>query len=576
MGSYKTHINFLELELKKQTDDYISLVSTPVLTLLQLEEVFTAQFMKFDEGLIIVRFKSDKPVPRPGQYLTAVLLSDERRSYRSWDHISWADLRKHHQLAYSEAVCVWTKKYDGDFYIAGFRGIDLELAHKLVQNCLITFGPKEPPFSYLQNLVRIVSSCETNKKGAKFLDMGEQGLPHIPFSISEKKDIPGFIISQLELSDQVIIQGPPGTGKTYLVAEILKRLLEKGSRVLASSLTNRALMELARKEQLQTAIQSGNVFKSSLSADEQAMLPGLQPVKGVHNSLGALNLFSFFAASEIAADLGGLPPLFDYVIIDEASQALLATFEMLSRLGIKLILIGDTAQLPPVTSLNEDVIKKKGFEHYVNGLRTLCGDDSMPYFQLVRTYRLTKRAAAYTSFFYSNPLESCSPLNNKIVSIDSSSLLLNPLGGPILIKTEMTIGDDIPLNGIALIEKVVRKILSGESKSSVAVLAKTRKTVRAIQRYMAETDLLDTNDILVDTVERIQGLTCDYVVLFIPNSKMNLSLRASFFNVATSRARINTVIIADPAVTDYSIIDNSVKDYLKALDREQIISLVGG
>ena len=74
---------------------------------------------------------------------------------------------------------------------------------------------------------------------------------------------------------------------------------------------------------------------------------------------------------------------------------------------------------------------------------------------------------------------------------------------------------------------------------------------------------------MIDTVERIQGMTCDYCVYYIPNAMMQMSLDKSLFNVATSRATCSTIIVADVSIHN-SICDKHVKSYLEALTLSEI------
>ena len=110
-------------------------------------------------------------------------------------------------------------------------------------------------------------------------------------------------------------------------------------------------------------------------------------------------------------------------------------------------------------------------------------------------------------------------------------------------------------------------MLIEEKDFKVALIAKTKKAVRAIQKAVTATFGSDDR-ILIETVERIQGLTCDLTIFFIPNSSMNYSLKKPLFNVATSRATRHTIIIADKAITKYPIADKLVRDFIQKLNDE--------
>jgi superfamily I DNA and/or RNA helicase len=157
-------------------------------------------------------------------------------------------------------------------------------------------------------------------------------------------------LNQLELQDNLILQGPPGTGKTFLIADICKLLLNENKSVLVTALTNRALMELAEKDHLKPFLSEGRIFKTKVSVDENRELPELVNTKTVSPIPGSLILSTFYISSGEASQIGGTPP-FDYVILDESSQALLAMLAGSQQLGEKCLWIGDLKQMPAVVSL---------------------------------------------------------------------------------------------------------------------------------------------------------------------------------------------------------------------------------
>ncbi|WP_332912655.1 hypothetical protein [Algoriphagus boritolerans] len=69
---------------------------------------------------------------------------------------------------------------------------------------------------------------------------------------------------------------------------------------------------------------------------------------------------------------------------------------------------------------------------------------------------------------------------------------------------------------------------------------------------------------MVETIDRIQGLTTDFCIFFIPTESIPFALQANRFNVATSRAKLSTVIITDENIHSfYPLINNDVKTYLQ-------------
>ena len=81
----------------------------------------------------------------------------------------------------------------------------------------------------------------------------------------------------------------------------------------------------------------------------------------------------------------------------------------------------------------------------------------------------------------------------------------------------------------------------------LAILSKFKVSVKEIQKYFVinlnKSELPE--NIIIETVDRVQGLTVDYCIFFIPNASIQYSLASDLFNVATSRAIYSTIIIAD-------------------------------
>jgi superfamily I DNA and/or RNA helicase len=236
------------------------------------------------------------------------------------------------------------------------------------------------------------------------------------------------------------------------------------------------------------------------------------------------------------------------------------------RCGKKQIWIGDPKQLPPVTALSGDSLRKLKALPAITAIDTIAETANVPCFQLTETYRLTQRAADFTGFFYDNKLLSKS---NLVIEEDSLPeklrSLLTVAGGPLWIKTKMEIGEKAPKTAIIKVTELLNelKLFRPENKKpDIAVLSYFIPTVRVLQKEIAQR-VNGSGEILVDTVSRIQGLTCDICIYFIPNASLNFSLDNSVFNVATSRARYFTLIISDEAVEISG--SEEVKRFLKII-----------
>lgn len=572
------HRNFLEEELQAQTKAFNQKLNTSATFLLQeREELFVAQFLTFKDGEMILKFSTKRGLPRKGEYLYCFTVPKELRDFRNWGEKTYGDLVKE-KANFTETVCVWqapSKDKDGnlekDFYIAGFRGVELDFSVNIseAEKMILLLGPNKPPFEYIANLQKIVQT-NYSENVSLILDQDFLTTNWQPSLLDNNNDISNFILSQLALTDQVVLIGPPGTGKTYQIAEICKRLCGQGKSVLVTSLTNRALIEVIEKPALENMLDEGKVFKTKISTDEAKEFPRLEQTKEVNPQPGNLVLSTFFIASSEAVNLTDKPP-FDYVIVDEASQALLAMFGAAKLLGKKNIWIGDTKQLPPVVAINEDKVSKKNYDILVDGLKALSDTSSVPIFQLTETYRLPNRGSDYTGLFYNNSLKSKAKTDIRLSFPElpnDVNVFFNPQGGSTLIKTDLEVGNKKPKNALEIAKLLVAHLLTVNENLHISVLSNYIDTVKALQKSIYGS-IDDPKNLLIETVARIQGLTTDVTIFVIPNSGYNHSLEKRLFNVATSRAKRHTIIISDKnIISSYPHLDEDVKMYLQKLNDE--------
>lgn len=569
--SRQVHWRFLEEELRAQTEAFKQKLDTSALFLLQdREELFVAQFLKFQDGEMILKFSNKRGLPRQGEYLYCFTVQKELRDYRNWDNKTYGDLVKA-KTNYSEIVCIWqAPSNEKDFSIAGFRVVELDFSTHIqdAEGMILLLGPNKPPFEYIANLQKIVQN-ESNESVNRILDQDFSFYDWTPSLLDNKKDISYFVLTQLALQDTLIVQGPPGTGKTYLIAEICEKLCQQGKTVLVTALTNRALIEIIEKPALQSLLEEHRIFKTKLSVDEARAIKDLQQTKDVSPQPGNLILSTFYIISGQASQTFNEPP-FDYVIVDEASQALLGMFGGAKLLGKKNIWIGDTKQLPPVVALSDDKVNRKNYGALVDGLKALSDNASMPIFQLTDTHRLTERAASYTSIFYKGSLNSRAKKDIRL-SFDETAFdirkYFNSQGGPTLIKTDLKVGDYKPKQALKLATELVMHLLSTNEKLHISVLTYFIETTKALQKSIFQTVGYHKN-LLIETVSRVQGLTTDITIFVVPNSSYHRSLENRLFNVATSRSKRHTIIIADKNILTRSQVDNEVKQYLQKLDNE--------
>lgn len=559
----KDYENFLLTEIDSQVKEYETLVNTRALVLKARGDVFVGKFLTIHEnGSAVFKVRNSEDMPRKGSFWTCSYFIGPMGSFKNWGDNSWIELRRDYQRMFCDCSCQWVAKSDDpEFCLIGIHGLDMEFVSVLEEEKpIISFGPKDPPLEYLYNLLDIVR-CTNSPKAKQILGYEQDEKPWHPRLVAAEEDFSELMEGFLSESDIAVIQGPPGTGKTYRMASLASGLLEKGNSVLVTALTNQALMELAKKKDLELQVKDGLVSKTSLTYDEIRALPGLLPVlKNECNSRkGHLTLASFYISSGWAKKYG--KAMFDYIIMDEASQALLPMIAAARSLGSKIILIGDQNQLSPIVITNEDVISRKGWGEMISGFKTVCRYFDFPSAMLKDSFRLTKRAAAFTGVFYNGQLDS----RSNIESVPSSNPVLELAGGPVFVPIDMEYGNKADSRSVTTIVKFVDALRQENPKAQIAVLSKFRESVREILHGFITQSAIGINDALrVDTVDKVQGLTVDYCIFFIPNSSVRYSLCEDLFNVATSRAIYNTIIFGNRSIMTENM-PGKVRDFLSQL-----------
>lgn len=555
---------FLEDELKAEVKEFDDQLKTIASFLMEKGEVFTAQFLSFsDSGEMIVRFSASRPIPRKGEYLYCMTLHKELRNHKNWGDRTYGDLIKD-KTNQTETVCNWTwPSDDPKFVLAGFVGIDCEFARWIADTpkVVLVMGPNKPPYEYIAHL-QLLTLHKKSLALNSVLDINYQPSDWNPILLNNKHNIPSFLQMQLNMTSSLILNGPPGTGKTFHISQLVANLCTEGFSVLVTALTNRALMEIAKKGSMGRLLEAGKVYKTKITTDENKEVPHLRLEKNIVPKKGCVILSTFYITSGVAADTL-FDYTFDYVVMDEASQALLPMIGASKMLGAKTLFVGDIKQLPPVVQLKNSKITERNYSGLIEGLRTITDSSIYPTYQLTESYRLTDRGTKYTGEFYGQSLKSRS--DNQIVD-SYGSFFLNNNGGPTLLKTDMEIGDLKDETLLKLTLAVVDYIHKQDKKCEIAVLTCMKETVRALQSRT--NSRIKSTKILIDTVARVQGLTTDICIYAIPNTHYLRSLEPRLFNVATSRARRQTIIIADKEIMGYSRMNADVRRYLDNLNQE--------
>lgn len=548
------HINLLQKELRIQLLEWEKVLNQYAVKLFQKQELLLCKYIGIDEarGNVLLEFnhKINFP-PRKNEHYTCFLTDHHLQHVKGWGSLQYKDLRTQQKIKFDAKVIF--VKYSKETSIVGISGINQEQKERLEKQLLVFLGPTDPPLHYLQNLIEFLKISNENHELFN-ISINENNWN--PALIGAEVDIVATLQTDLLESGICVIQGPPGTGKTYRMAGFINAVVTLGYSVMVTALTNRALIELAEKEQMRPLLEAGKVFKTNLTISEQKnkKIAGIKPLRKILQDTPSVLLTSYYTMSNIAVN-SIQNDYFDYVIVEEASQAYLSTIALARKVGKKCILVGDIAQLPPIFHMSYPIDHPNNYHWMVNGLACVSASNKqIAQYILKDSFRLSKAAVNSTNVFYDDILTSKSDIH-----FPQNSDIANFFGhnGGIRIKTfHFKKRTEIPIEIEALITKSISTILQNDKKAAIAVLAFNRNTVNILSKIVY-TKFSDPNNLTVDTIDRIQGLTTDFTLFVIPFDAFGGALNQNRFNVATSRARKGTLILADSTI--YEVVRNSKK-----------------
>lgn len=258
-----------------------------------------------------------------------------------------------------------------------------------------------------------------------------------------------------------------------------------------------------------------------------------------------LDCFPFVVSTNVScAKLGRADPIFDLLIMDEASQCSNAVALMPLSRSKRALLVGDQNQLQPVVVMNEvknaqlvhtfDIPSCYDYKHN-SILSTLLKIDPLSKFILLHEhYRCNDKIINFSNQkYYDNELKLCSQLRNvdalKLIDVKSS------------FKNERNTSREE-------VECIVQEIRQSNTRD-IAVITPFRKQANLISRTLNE---LGMDYVKVGTIHTFQGDEKQKIILSsgisegMQSGSYNwLKNNQELLNVATTRAKENLVLITD-------------------------------
>lgn len=574
-------ISFLTWQIKEHELAFLSYLKKPMNQHFREKSAFCGKIWGVDEkrGTLIIRFHKGL-APRLKSALAAFVFSGVPNvdDLAKWT-FNYQYFRENYIKAGTDISPIfYLSSEEKNYSYIGCRDIEAGFFNSILKALnegkkpSIILAEKDPPIQYLLNLRDFISDYP---KDETLNIQIEKSLDEWQPNNLDTEDNKSTVINSLENVEEVIIQGPPGTGKSHLIAAITEKFLSKGNTVCITALTNKALMEVAEKPGIKHWIESESVFKTNLTFDEKSKLRKLQRAENLSIGKGELLLSTYYKLSDWYKKDNSeaqrrIKPIYDLVIIEEASQSFLATIAAFKLLARKVLIVGDPLQLPPIV-INESsaLTIHPRIMDFAKGLETYVANANKTSFILTKSYRLSSMASKQTGIFYKNKLTSVQKDKKTIISVDEFKKFISSDGSAKLAYLPLISGGDRPANAIDFVVKLASDLVSRNPGFELAILSPFKATVLALQEKISEV-VDDFSNLTIETIDRIQGLTADFTIFVLVLSNPSFAMNLNRFNVATSRAKSGTLIITDRDYARFMGIDPLVTKYLSSLESTTI------
>ena len=576
----KNYQEFFLDQVKEAEMEQKTIIKSPVNQLVKKEEIVVGYVDHVNDktGHVVFKFPKDKS-PRLKVQKSILVVKKTAKTDLGTKISDWActflDFCKnseYHSATSDVIPLYYIKKNDPNYDYVGCTGISVQLYDLFKKTTasgksltIMMFSPF-PPVEYYNNLVNFLEVYQDMPQlliepKMDFKDWHPEELSYNP---NNETAIPEKIMETLSAESCCVLQGPPGTGKSYTIAHIIAEYLNANKTVCVTTMANKGLVELVQQPPLKQYLEKGLISKTNLSADERKHIKGLKPAKkGFVIPAGELlcstnYVLSYAYNSENMSE--GVLPQYDLVIIEEASQTFLASLLAFRQLGHQCLIVGDPMQLPPiVTNAQKSIYKAWNVGTQIEGLKTLVLGTDIKAFRIVTTFRLTPKSANLTAVFYNNRFSS---VQKERIAFNGCPTEFFPIeGGTLYYQTNDFTNGVISGAGLNIIQNILYNIECYYPERSIAIITPFKESVKQLQKeFLTESTI---KELTIETIDRIQGMTVDYAILYIPGRNPGFALDERRFNVATSRSRSTTLIISDIPLTDFHSMSGKVSKYLR-------------
>ncbi|XP_054168216.1 DNA replication ATP-dependent helicase/nuclease DNA2-like [Oppia nitens] len=400
------------------------------------------------------------------------------------------------------------------------------------------------------------------------------------------------ILSALSTDSYILIQGMPGAGKTQTIVALIRLLVALEQSVIITSYTHSAVdnILLKLKEYKIDFLRIGSekrVNPELLSYTNASKTSSFKTLE---------QLLSFYSSTQVVATtcygVSSHPlfkrKVFDYCIVDEASQVLLPACLGPLFYCNRFLLVGDSRQLPPV--VQNEKAKQLGLDQ---SLFVLLQNETNTR-DLTIQYRMNSEIMRLSNELTYNGVLMCATLdvcNQTLVSSDLTYLVQNNWitkviqndlsNSVIFIETDLISAPEIRDQKGKVFNEIESKIIKIIVKNLLKYFVITTQQIGVISPYQKQVgflrDTITLDGLEVNTVDQFQGRDKDVIIYSCVKSNTNESVGNNEIlnderrlNVAITRAKKKLVIIGNKSTL------NKYKPFHKLfniLRNDQILSL---
>ncbi|MCU4971134.1 AAA domain-containing protein [Halobacteria archaeon AArc-m2/3/4] len=412
----------------------------------------------------------------------------------------------------------------------------------------VTYDRQLDAVEYAQN--HPIASILTGSKPVQFSHQFVANTRELDKDLYRNKRQKEGIEKALNAEILACLQGPPGTGKTRVIVELARRLVLADKRVLITAETNAAVDNILIGSSDKFEADTDSLLHYHLENEIHAARTNLDGEE-VHSLAREHFADCSPEAAEVVASTNSSSAKlgidsFDYVIIDEATQASIPSSLIPIVRGEITILVGDHKQLPPFSQL-QNKTQESLFERLYaeNGL---YGPDIGTRFNI--QYRMDEKIAEFPSReFYEGDLKTAGSAGNIRGQLDMLPMGIFEVNGDYE-EGGMSKFNPKEAEHVERMVKMLRK--KGLQDSEIGVAAAHRKQAEHIKDRLNQAGIGNLQELRVNTFDSFQGSERDAMILSFTrsNERGNIGFLGDEIgrrrlNVAMTRAKTFCALIGD-------------------------------